>query len=82
MNEQEQRAMTNPVFYFEIPVIDMDRAVAFYESVFGFNLKRKVVDGYEMALFPRADGKAGASQRGLGEGRCLYAVSCRMHHLF
>lgn len=53
--------MTNPVFYFEIPITDMDRAVAFYESVFGFNLKRKVVDGYEMALFPRADGKPGAS---------------------
>lgn len=53
--------MTNPVFYFEIPVTDMDRAVAFYEGVFGFSFERKIVDGYEMALFPRADGKAGAS---------------------
>jgi predicted enzyme related to lactoylglutathione lyase len=53
--------MTNPVFHFEIPVSDMDRAKAFYESVFGYRLTRTEVDGYDMALFPRADGAAGAS---------------------
>ena len=30
--------MTNPVFPFEIPVSDMDRAKAFYESAFGYRL--------------------------------------------
>jgi predicted enzyme related to lactoylglutathione lyase len=58
---QDARAMTNPVFHFEIPVSDMDRAKAFYESVFGYRLTRTEVDGYDMALFPRADGAAGAS---------------------
>ena len=53
--------MTNPVFHFEIPVSDMDRAKAFYESVFGYRLTRTEVDGYDMAFFPRADGAAGAS---------------------
>ena len=53
--------MTNPVFHFEIPVTDMDRAVAFYEAVFGYLLTRETVDGYEMAFFPRADGQPGAS---------------------
>lgn len=53
--------MTNPVFHFEIPVSDMDRAKAFYESVFGYRLIRTEVDGYDMAFFPRADGAAGAS---------------------
>lgn len=53
--------MTNPVLHFEIPVSDMDRAKAFYESVFGYRLIRKEVDGYDMAFFPRADGAAGAS---------------------
>lgn len=30
--------MSNPVFHFEIPVTDMERAVAFYEKVFGIEL--------------------------------------------
>jgi uncharacterized protein len=53
--------MTNPVFHFEIPVTDMDRAVKFYEAVFSVKLTRRNVDGYDMAFFPRADGKPGAS---------------------
>ena len=51
----------NPVVHFEIPVADMDRAIKFYENVFGFKLTRQEVDGYAMAFFPRADGKPGAS---------------------
>ncbi|WDA41031.1 VOC family protein [Erythrobacter sp. BLCC-B19] len=53
--------MANPVFHFEIPVTDMDRAIAFYEAVFGHDLTRESVDGYDMAFFPRADGQPGAS---------------------
>lgn len=53
--------MTNPVFHFEIPVTDMDRAVAFYEDVFGYALTRETVDGYDMAFFPRAADRPGAS---------------------
>lgn len=52
---------SNPVFHFEIPVTDMERAAAFYEAVFGYSLTRKTVDGYEMAFFPRADNQPGAS---------------------
>ena len=44
------------VGYFEIPVTDLDRAVAFYEEVLGTSLDREVVDGHPMALFPAADG--------------------------
>ena len=53
--------MGNPVVHFEIPVTDMDRAVAFYEAVFGYRLTRQEVDGYDMAFFARADRAAGAS---------------------
>ena len=53
--------MSNPVVHFEIPVTDLDRAIAFYEGVFGYQLSRQNVDGYDMAFFPRADGAAGAS---------------------
>jgi predicted enzyme related to lactoylglutathione lyase len=51
----------HPVFYFEIPVTDMDRAVAFYEEIMGLKLDRQIVDGYEMALFPFAEGAPGAT---------------------
>ena len=51
----------NPVFYFEIPVADMDRAVRFYSTVFDLELTRQTIDGYDMALFPRAENAPGAS---------------------
>ena len=54
-------AVINPVVHFEIPVTDIDRAVAFYEAVFAVKLERREVDGYAMAFFPRADGRPGAS---------------------
>ena len=61
-NQGGSAAVLNPVFHFEIPVVDMDRAVRFYERVFGFEFERKTVDGYDMAFFPRgADGAPGAS---------------------
>ena len=53
--------MGNPVSYFEIPVSDMDRAVAFYEAVFAVSLERTIIDGHDMALFPFDEGGAGAS---------------------
>lgn len=56
-----QQTVINPVVHFEIPVEDMDRAVRFYEAVFGYRLRRETVDGYPMAFFPRADGGRGAS---------------------
>lgn len=53
--------MTNPVHHFEIPVTDLDRAIQFYEGVFGYRLNRRTIDGHEMAFFSRSDGKPGAS---------------------
>ena len=53
--------MGNPVFHFEIPVTDIDRAIAFYQTVFEIELRRDTVDGYEMAFFPRDDNSPGAS---------------------
>lgn len=53
--------MLNPVVYVEIPVTDLDRAERFYRAVFGVALERTVVDGYDMALFPFAEGMPGAA---------------------
>lgn len=48
--------MANPVGYFEIPVTDMERAIGFYARVFQVTFERQTIDGYDMALFPAADG--------------------------
>ena len=59
--------MKNPVCYFEIPVEDLERAIAFYTAVFGYQLKPATIDGNEMALFPASDetgGITGALARG------------------
>ncbi|WP_106791775.1 VOC family protein [Aquimarina sp. Aq78] len=51
----------NPVVYFEIPVIDIDRAIKFYKSVFNFTFGREIIDKNEMALFPFAEENTGIS---------------------
>jgi uncharacterized protein len=53
--------MQNPVISFEIPVSDIDRAIRFYENVFGYEFERAMVDGNEMAWFPMAEDKPGIS---------------------
>jgi uncharacterized protein len=53
--------MKNPVGYFEIPVHDLDRAISFYGTVFGYEFERATVDGNEMAWFPMHDDAPGIS---------------------
>lgn len=61
LTEKDLPTLGNPVFHFEIPVADMERAIAFYEAVFGYEMSLQDVDGYRMAFFPRNDGSPGAS---------------------
>jgi uncharacterized protein len=51
----------NPVSYFEIPVVDMPRAIAFYRSVFAITLESTTIDGNEMALFPSTPDNPGVT---------------------
>jgi uncharacterized protein len=59
--------MKNPVCYFEIPVTDLERAIAFYNTVFGYQFERGEVDGNEMAMFP-ASGEASGITGALAKG--------------
>jgi len=45
----------NVVGWFEIPASDMERAIKFYEAVFGFKLERHEMGELDMAWFPFAD---------------------------
>ena len=52
---------TNPAMYFEIPVTDMKRAMAFYEKVFGFDFQLEEIHSNQMALMPFEVDGAGIS---------------------
>jgi predicted enzyme related to lactoylglutathione lyase len=51
---------SNVVGWFEIPVADMDRAIKFYEKVFGFTIDRHTMDSVDMGWFPWVDDGTGA----------------------
>ena len=51
----------NVVGWFEIPVNDMERAMHFYESVFGFELTRQTIGEEDMAFFPWVETGLGSS---------------------
>jgi len=51
----------NAVGWFEIPVKDLDRAIEFYETVFGIRLSKQLIGQAEMALFPMIEDGIGTS---------------------
>lgn len=51
----------NLVGWFEIPVIDMDRAMKFYAEVFSVELQRNKLDNLDMAWFPWEENGRGCS---------------------
>ena len=52
---------TPAVVFFEIPVLDMDRAMNFYRKVFACEFDSMVVDGNDMACFPMSTQGMGIS---------------------
>lgn len=61
----------NPVGWFEIPVTDIAKAKAFYESVLSMQLEDPITqEGFEMAFFPgsmeQKPGASGAIAKGEG----------------
>jgi predicted enzyme related to lactoylglutathione lyase len=57
--------------YFEIPVIDMGRAINFYQALLGIELERGSIHEYEMAFFPYENNGVGISGA-LANGVFLY----------
>ena len=61
VNKDTIQKKSNPVVYFEIPVIDMERATRFYSTVFNFKFDTTIIDKNKMALFPFTEEKSGIS---------------------
>lgn len=55
------KSKSNPVVYFEIPVIDIERAIQFYSAVFNFEFERDTIHDNEMAFFPLTEDNKGIS---------------------
>lgn len=53
--------MNNPICWFELPTTDLDRAAAFYQTVFAIALRRENAGGHPMAIFPYAEPNAGGA---------------------
>ena len=64
--QQHATPAIHALHWFEIPVLDLDRAQGFYETVLGIPLRREGDGVQSMALFP---------SEGDGVGGCL-SVSC------
>jgi uncharacterized protein len=54
-------ASGNAVGWFEIPVLDMERAIDFYQKVFDVELQRNQLGDLDMAWFPMFEDSMGAS---------------------
>ncbi len=52
--------------WFEIPVLDMARAVSFFNHLYGISLEATEQPEYAMALFPSETGTGGALVMGQG----------------
>jgi predicted enzyme related to lactoylglutathione lyase len=61
VNKDIIQKKSNPVVYFEVPVIDIDRATKFYSTVFNFKFDTTIIDNNKMALFPFTEEKSGIS---------------------
>ncbi len=58
---------TNPVMFFEIPAIDLERAKTFYKAVFNVSFEDASIDGNEMSFFSfdsKLKGISGALAKG------------------
>jgi predicted enzyme related to lactoylglutathione lyase len=59
--------MRHAISWFELPVTDLDRAVAFYTTILGTSLAEIAeADDRRFAMFPAEDGVSGAIVQGEG----------------
>jgi predicted enzyme related to lactoylglutathione lyase len=54
------------VSWFEIPAINFERAVGFYNLIYGIEMVKMETNGYTMAFFPTDNGIGGAVVSGPG----------------
>lgn len=70
--------MANSVVWFDIPVVDLDRAIRFYSAVLGAAVKKEEFPGMAMGVLPHEGNDVGgclvtkADERPADHGPLLY----------
>jgi len=63
---QKTNKLKNYVNWFEIPVLNLERAVEFYNRIYNIHMEMTEMNEYSMAFFPTNNGIGGALVMGPG----------------
>lgn len=58
------------ISWFEIPAVNFERAVNFYNTIYQMKMETNTMNGYSMAFFPTDDDIGGAIIAGEGASPC------------
>lgn len=64
--KKKQETLKNYVSWFEIPAINFQQAVDFYNQIYGIEMEKNFDGNYAMAFFPAEKGIGGAIVAGPG----------------
>ena len=64
-SKPSKKKLKHYVNWFEIPALNLQRAVAFYNQIYGIEMETVELNGYSMAFFP-TEGIGGAIVMGQG----------------
>ena len=64
--QKKEEAVKDFVSWFEIPAVNFQQAVDFYNHIFRIDMEKNFNGNYAMAFFPTDDGVAGAVVAGPG----------------
>lgn len=63
---KKKNKLVNFINWFEIPALNLERAVSFYNNIYDIKMKTMDMNGYSMAFFPADKGVGGAVVAGDG----------------
>ena len=65
-NKKDKGTFSNYISWFEIPAVNFQQAVDFYNYIYGIEMEQNFDGNYAMAFFPAGDGIGGAIVAGPG----------------
>lgn len=63
---KDEKPVVNLITWFEIPAVNFQQAVDFYNHIFGIDMEQNFDGNYAMAFFPASEGIGGAVVAGPG----------------
>ncbi len=64
--QKQEKMLTNYVSWFEIPAVNFQQAVNFYNHIYSIDMEKNFNGNYAMAFFPAKNGIGGAIVAGPG----------------